>query len=50
MDCLVLRTIITNMKDEQDENYRPTINEFNEVWRVFVKACKPKRIDNRVVW
>ena len=50
MDCLVLRTIITNMKDEQDENYRPTINEFNEVWRVFVKACKPARVENRVVW
>lgn len=50
MDCLVLRTIITNMKDEQDENYRPTINEFNEAWRVFVKACKPKKIQNRVVW
>lgn len=50
MDCLVLRTIITNMKDEQDENYQPTINEFNEAWRVFLKACKPKKIQNRVVW
>lgn len=50
MDCLVLRTIITNMKDEQDENYRPTINEFNEAWRVFLRACKPKKIQNRVIW
>lgn len=50
MDCLVMRTIITNMKDEQDENYRPAINEFNEYWRNFLKACKPKRIENRVVW
>lgn len=50
MDCLILRTIITNMKDEQDENYRPTIDEFNQVWRVFVRACKPARIENKVVW
>ena len=50
MDCLVLRTIITNMKDEQDENYRPAIDEFNQVWRVFVKACKPKRVETMVVW
>lgn len=50
MDCLVLRTIITNNKDEQDENYRPTINEFNEAWKVFIKACKPAKIENRVVW
>lgn len=50
MDCLVLRTIITNNKDEQDENYRPTINEFNEAWKVFIKACKPAKIQNRVVW
>lgn len=41
MDCLVLRTMITNNKDEQDENYRPTINEFWEHWRLFKKACKP---------
>ena len=50
MDCLVLRTIITNMKDEQDENYRPTINEFNEAWRLFLRACKPKKIQSRVIW
>lgn len=50
MDCLVLRTIITNNKDEQDENYRPTINEFNEAWRVFKRACKPAKIDNMVVF
>lgn len=50
MDCLVLRTIVTNNKDEQDENYRPTINEFNEAWRVFKRACKPVKIDNMVVW
>lgn len=41
MDCLVLRTMVTNNKDEQDENYRPTINEFWEHWRLFKKACKP---------
>lgn len=50
MDCVVLRTIITNMKDEQDENYRPTIDEFNEVWRMFLKMCKPKKVQTRVVW
>lgn len=50
MDCLVMRTIITNMKDEQDENFAPAINEFNEYWKNFLKACKPKRQDNRVVW
>lgn len=50
MDCLVLRTIVTNNKDEQDENYQPTINEFNEAWRVFKRACKPAKLENRVVW
>ncbi|MBR5012331.1 MAG: hypothetical protein IKY15_00155 [Clostridia bacterium] len=40
MDCLVLRTMVTNNKDEQDENYRPTINEFYEHWRLFKKECK----------
>jgi hypothetical protein len=50
VDCLVMRAIVTNMKDEQDENYRPSINEFNEHWRLFKKSCKPKKIINRVVW
>lgn len=50
MDCLILRTIITNMKDEQDENYQPTINEFKQAWKVFVKASKPKKQEVRVVW
>lgn len=49
MDCLVMRTIVTNMKDEQDENYRPAINEFNEYWRNFKKACNAKKIAKRVV-
>ena len=49
MDCLVMRTIITNMKDEQDENFQPAINEFNEYWRNFLKACKPKKYNKRVV-
>ena len=50
MDCLVMRTIITNMKDEQDENFRPAINEFNEYWKSFKKACNPKKINAKVVW
>ena len=50
VDCLVLRAMVTNNKDEQDENYRPTINEFNEHWKIFKKACKPKKVDARVVW
>lgn len=50
MDCLILRAMITNNKDEQDENYRPMINEFNEAWKVFLKNCKPAKITNRVVW
>lgn len=49
-DCLVLRTIVTNNKDEQDENYRPTINEFNEHWREFIRMSKPAKFETRVVW
>ena len=49
MDCLIMRTIITNMKDEQDENFRPAINEFNEYWKSFKKACNPKKQNKRVV-
>lgn len=44
-DCLVLRTMVTNNKDEQDENYQPTINEFFEHWRVFKKCSKPANRD-----
>ena len=50
MDCLVLRTMIQNNKDEQDENYRPTISEFNEYWRIFKKACKPAQTETRIIW
>lgn len=50
MDCLVLRVMQTNNKDQQDENYVPIINEFNEAWKVFLRACKPVRKDTMVVW
>ena len=50
MDCLILRTMVTNNKDDQDENYAPMINEFNQVWRVFKSKCKPVQKVNRVVW
>lgn len=49
-DCLIMRVIITNMKDDQDENFQPAINEFNEMWRSFIRNCRPKRIENRFVW
>lgn len=45
MDCLTLRVMVTNCKDQEDENYQPMINEFNEAWRVFIKACKPSKQD-----
>lgn len=41
MDCLVLRTMVTNNKDEQDENYQPTIKEFFEHWKVFKNCSRP---------
>lgn len=50
MDCVIMRTIITNMKDEQDENFQPAINEFNQYWRNFLRACKPHKQNCRVVW
>lgn len=49
-DCLILRTMITNNKDEQDENYRPMINEFEQAWRNFLRAARPVKTDFRVVW
>lgn len=49
MDCVVLRTIITNMKDEQDENYRPAIDEFNQYWKNFIKNCSASKKQNRVI-
>ena len=45
MDALVLRTIAQNNKDITDENYQPTLNEFNEVWRNFVKMSQPVQSD-----
>lgn len=50
MDCLVLMTMAQNNKDEQDENYRPTLNEFEERWVVFKKACKPVKINPKINW
>ena len=50
MLCVVLRTIITNMKDEQDENFGPAINEFNEYWSQFKRLSRPKKIIRRVVF
>ena len=50
MDCLTLRTMATNIKDDQDENYAPILKEFDEVWKVFTKACKPVNVENRMVW
>lgn len=49
-DCLILRTMATNNKDEQDENYAPILKEFAEAWRNFIKAAKPVKQNNRVVW
>ena len=45
MDALILRTIAQNNKDITDENYQPTLNEFNEVWRNFVKMSQPVQSD-----
>ena len=51
MNCIVLRTMVTNNKDEQDENYRPMISEFNEYWKLFKQACKPARATRYVkIW
>ena len=50
MDCLILRAMITNNKDKDDENYLPTITEFNEAWNVFKKAAKPIKKNYKVVW
>lgn len=41
MDCLVLRTMAQNNKDQEDENYVPTLNEFNEYWKLFKKKANP---------
>jgi hypothetical protein len=49
-DCLVLMTMAQNNKDEQDENYRPTLNEFEERWKLFKKLAKPVKVNPRMVW
>lgn len=49
-DCLLLMTMIQNNKDEQDENYRPTIDEFEKRWRLFKDACNPVDTITRYVW
>ena len=51
MDCLVLRTIATNNKDSQDENYGPILNEFKEAWRNFLSKAEPCKINQRIsIW
>ena len=49
-DCLVLMTMAQNNKDEQDENYRPTLQEFEERWRIFKKLATPVKVEPRIVW
>lgn len=49
MDCLILRCMAVSNKDEQDENYRPTLQEFEETWRMFKRKAKPKRVEARIV-
>lgn len=49
-DCLIMRTMVTNNKDDQDENYAPMRKEFDEMWRVFCKACKPVRTQSWCIW
>lgn len=48
-DCLVLRVMITNNKDEQDENYRPTIAEFEQAWKVFISKARPVDQTRRII-
>lgn len=51
MDCLVMRTIATNNKDSQDENYGPILNEFKEAWRNFMNKAKPSKKEQRFsIW
>lgn len=50
MDCLVLRVMVTNNKDEQDENFAPTQAEFNESWKLFKQACKPAIPDSYTIF
>lgn len=50
MDCLVLMTMAQNNKDEQDENYRPTLDEFEARWKLFKKMANPVRVEPRIVW
>ena len=50
MDCLVLMTMAQNNKDEQDENYRPTLDEFEERWKVFKNLANPVKVTPRIVW
>lgn len=48
-DCLILRTMATNNKDEQDENYRPILKEFNEAWMNFIRAANPTDKEQRII-
>lgn len=48
MDCLVLRTMATNNKDQEDENYVPTLNEFAEHWKLFKKLATPVKMTTRI--
>lgn len=50
MDCLVLRTMVQNIVDDQDENFAPLVEEFNQVWKVFVRTSRPARINKRIIW
>lgn len=49
MDCLVLKTMEQNNKDDQDENYAPIINEFNQRWKIFKKMVNPVKVTPRIV-
>jgi hypothetical protein len=46
-ECVILRAMQTGIKDNNDENYGPIKEEFNEIWKLFVQKTNPNKGDKR---
>ena len=49
MDCVILRTMETNNKDLEDENYQPIQGELQQAWENFLRKAQPAKVEQRIV-
>lgn len=49
-DALEYYVLATNMRKESNPRWQPTLEIFNQRWRIFLKGCKTYDKKARIVW